>query len=284
MQILCIKRKLILSGAGVAVLNGEEKMPKGIYKRLHLKNCKVKNCNKKYFSLGYCLNHYANNNRTGHPLGKFRGNKEAFIKAFKKRKMWEINRVAFICKIKNCGKKHYAKSYCQNHYEMLIMKGGYRLHKCKIKNCIYKTHKVYCCFHQSRFENNLPMNLNIDYRHLRIGKKNNLWRGGIAEYPNHYLMKKNRLIILLHNPICEICNRKPAVEVHHKDSSKTNHFLSNLQAVCHKCNTGLRIQPNIRFLSIYGITKEKIAKRLKINPSQCMKLHTQNKLLKALKD
>ncbi|MFH1231363.1 MAG: HNH endonuclease signature motif containing protein, partial [Planctomycetota bacterium] len=76
--------------------------------------------------------------------------------------------------------------------------------------------------------------------------------GGTSEYPNHYLMKKNRLIILLHNPICEICKKNSAVEIHHKDFSRDNHNLSNLQAVCHSCH------PRRLRVKIISIDKVKI--------------------------
>ena len=52
-------------------------------------------------------------------------------------------------------------------------------------------------------------------------------------------MKKNRLIILINNPLCEVCEKTPATEVHHKDNTKDNHRLSNLMAVCHKCHIGV---------------------------------------------
>jgi len=70
---------------------------------------------------------------------------------------------------------------------------------------------------------------------IKKGKLNPNWRGGIAEYFNHAFMKKQRLIILMQNPKCEVCG-KVATEIHHIDKTKSNHKLSNLMAVCHKCN------------------------------------------------
>ncbi len=58
-------------------------------------------------------------------------------------------------------------------------------------------------------------------------------------YPNHYTMKKNRIIKL--NRIkfkCEICGGK-ARYIHHIDETKYNHELSNLMAVCPKCHVKL---------------------------------------------
>jgi len=101
------------------------------------------------------------------------------------------------------------------------------------------------------------LDLSIDNRCLKKGKKNNLWKGGIAEYPNHYLMKKNRLIILMQNPKCEICGN-PATEIHHKDFSKNNHKLSNLMATCHRCNNHL----SSKFYQKYGMTLNEITSKL----------------------
>ena len=68
------------------------------------------------------------------------------------------------------------------------------------------------------------------------GSKNPRWNGGVSQYPNHYELKKNRLIVLnLRKWKCEICGEK-AQQTHHKDGNKANHSLSNLQAVCKKCH------------------------------------------------
>jgi len=57
-----------------------------------------------------------------------------------------------------------------------------------------------------------------------------------SEYPKHYTMKQNRLIRLQQSKgRCEVC-RKPAKLVHHIDLKKSNHALSNLAVLCHKCH------------------------------------------------
>ncbi len=68
------------------------------------------------------------------------------------------------------------------------------------------------------------------------GKNNGNWKGGVSEYPNHYLMKQNRRIVLRSHPLCEICGIKKSVEIHHKDKNKSNHSFDNLVAVCKKCH------------------------------------------------
>lgn len=49
------------------------------------------------------------------------------------------------------------------------------------------------------------------------------------------VLKDNRIIILLHNPNCELCGA-PAKHIHHRDFKRVNHSLSNLQALCVKCH------------------------------------------------
>ena len=68
------------------------------------------------------------------------------------------------------------------------------------------------------------------------GSDNFMWKGGIAEYPNHYEMKQNRLKKLQQTKSrCEICGNR-ANTIHHKDGSHTNHSLKNLIVLCHKCH------------------------------------------------
>ena len=64
-----------------------------------------------------------------------------------------------------------------------------------------------------------------------------------SEYPNHYQLKKNRLIILnLYKWKCEVCG-KLAIVTHHKDRTKRNHSPSNLKAVCKKCHKLIHRKP-----------------------------------------
>jgi 5-methylcytosine-specific restriction endonuclease McrA len=179
-----------------------------------------------------------------------------------------------ICKVKNCNKKHYARGYCHKHWARLIWYPEHREERHKYRNkywkehYIHKTHKClakkcnklvynnsgYCLFHKRHLKWGLPLD---NKRYSAKGERNVNWRGGVFEYPNHYLMKKNRLIILTQNPKCEICG-KPATEIHHKDFTKTNHKLSNLQAICRKCNSRL----SGKFYKRYELTLEQIAEKL----------------------
>ena len=209
--------------------------------------CKIQGCNKKYSALEYCQNHYYHFKRYSNPL------------------KYSDCYILKNCKIKNCGKKHYAKGYCRKHYAYHIgvsPKYGHR-HNCKIKNCQNGTTRGYCTPHRYRIKRNFPLDLSINLRFIRMkGKNNPNWKGGIAEYPNHCLMKKNRLIILINNPKCEKCG-KPAVEVHHRDGNKKNHKLSNLMASCCRCNSAIRFEPNnSKYRRLYGVNLQEIVDKI----------------------
>ena len=63
-------------------------------------------------------------------------------------------------------------------------------------------------------------------------------------YPNHHIMKKNRLKALeREDNKCEICGNLAAI-CHHIDRSTDNHDLSNLQALCYKCHRKLHPRLN----------------------------------------
>ncbi len=209
--------------------------------------------------------------------------------------------MANICKIKNCGKKYYAKRYCYIHYRNILFYPTHKelyskwhrkyylktriltKHKCKAKNCIRQIINKYdyCFRHRQRIMRHLSLNLSIKYSPK--GKRNYMWRGGVAMYPNHYLMKKNRLIILMQNPICEICKKKPATQIHHKDGSKTNHSLSNLQALCRKCHykTFSKVYKT-KYTKMYGKNLTQLAKELKKPMTTIYGWHKKNKLKEKL--
>lgn len=203
--------------------------------------CKIKNCGKKHYAKSFCVNHYWKFKKYGNPLH----NADWFKPKF--------------CKIKNCGLRHYAKGYCHKHWKNVrtwkhpLGKRLGIMHKCYVYNCKSRTLNKYCNYHYRRFKKGLPLTYKISTK----GKYNINWRGGIFEYPNHYLMKKNRLIILMHNPKCEYCG-KPAIEIHHKDENKANHRLSNLAAVCRKCNC----RQSSKFYKRFGYTLEEITNML----------------------
>jgi len=92
------------------------------------------------------------------------------------------------------------------------------------------------------------------------GSDNPNWKGGIAEYPDHYLMKRIRLEILEEaNYICQICGDR-ATEIHHKDLSKDNHSKENFLAVCHKCQMQFKKTYTSKYRRLYGYTVKELIK------------------------
>lgn len=127
--------------------------------------------------------------------------------------------------------------------------------KCKIKYCNRKYYvRGYCRLHYERIRKKIPLNLPP---YCNKGQRNGNWKGGVAEYPNHYLMKKQRLIILKNNPLCEYCGKR-ATQIHHKDEKKQNHKLTNLVAVCHICNS----RQSSKFYKRFGYTLDQLSKLL----------------------
>lgn len=85
-----------------------------------------------------------------------------------------------------------------------------------------------------------------------------------SEYPNHTLLKKNRLIRLKESKgKCEVCDRD-AYCVHHLDESKDNHELKNLIVLCRKCHSVLhngrkdKKRPS-KYRDLYGMNAQEMA-------------------------
>lgn len=107
------------------------------------------------------------------------------------------------------------------------------------------------------------------------------WRGGASEYPNHSLMKRNRLIILIKNNWkCEICGKR-ATQVHHKDGTKHNHNIENLCSICTRCHYDIHIgrkEKNSLYRGMYGLSITEIAEKLKKSPQRISELHHSGRL------
>lgn len=130
------------------------------------------------------------------------------------------------CKIVDCGKKHYAKGYCQYHYQAIIQKDYYRKYYSKNREKYREIRRRYYV-------------KNYIKKGGTGGEHNGNWNGGTAEYKNHHVMKKNRIIKFEQTRgKCEVCGN-PAKHIHHKDKTKTNHSLENLTAVCIPCHFDL---------------------------------------------
>jgi hypothetical protein len=142
------------------------------------------------------------------------------------------------------------------------------------KNTCYKhSGKYYSRKYHGLPINNLEKDLRLD---RMIGKNNPRWNNGCSEYPNHALMKKNRLIKLQETRrICEICG-KEGMTIHHKDGLKANHQINNLIVVCLKChgflhNKGpLQKKRMTKWKRYFGMSIDDVAKKLKKTPAQVM--------------
>lgn len=141
-----------------------------------------------------------------------------------------------ICSFPGCGRRHYAKDLCWGHYEQHFVRGK-ELHAfwtkdnpkpkliCKHPYCKnISESKGYCHKHYFRFSKYGDPSI----IHTR-GRKSIY---GHQKYPHHALMKRNRIIKLKKNPICECCGLLKSTMVHHIDGKKTNHAISNLMALC----------------------------------------------------
>lgn len=92
------------------------------------------------------------------------------------------------------------------------------------------------------------------------------WKGGVADYPNHYQMKLNRLEKLEQTKgKCEICN-KEANQIHHRDGSRDNHAISNLIVLCRKHHVMVDItntqHKTSKYLRKYGMTLREMTEKL----------------------
>ena len=187
-----------------------------------MKLCEVIGCGRKHMAKGFCFKHY----------NRIRINGDLVL-----RKRGASPRKG--CIFMGCNGKHYAKGLCRCHYNM--EKRGHGLKplmeyrkktKCQVNGCdTLVLDAQYCNIHATRLRECGRFN-----KLTREERRSWNWKGGVFLYPNHGLMKKNRIIKMSEvNWKCEMCGKK-AVHVHHKDKSKTNHEISNFIAVCVKCH------------------------------------------------
>lgn len=172
------------------------------------------------------------------------------------------NRSKEKCNKDNCNRGVYAKGLCRKHYAYIANKYQRKQKKCIAPNCNNLTTMVYCSRHLRRFKVNLSMDLSIDYRSIsNAGANSHNWKGGIADYPNHSLLRRVRKEKLKKTPTCEICQTKSAQMTHHKDHTVYNHLISNLQSLCHRCHRGLHPIKTSKFKRLYGMTGREMASK-----------------------
>ena len=128
------------------------------------------------------------------------------------------------------------------------------------------------------------------------GEKNPNWNGGIAEYPNHALLKKQRLLVLSEaNGLCEICGKAARI-VHHIDESTDNHTLDNLKALCNTCHRAVHQEDmygegiretlprgrTSKYRRKYGLTLEEMTQKYGYSINYYKQLEVKGKLKECL--
>jgi len=248
------------------------------YEKLRKENnmeiCKIDGCNRKTWSFGLCGMHYMRQRR-----GEKDMRPERLSLKWKENDPRRFKNVG--CSVDGCENKFYAKGYCRHHYHLNQYHGSPYYKKdttkpiCKVENCDrISTVKGFCGTHYERYRQGTKIDRPIG----NGGKLNCQWKGGISSYPNHYELKKNRLIVLKKaNWICKYCGGK-ADRVHHRDKTKDNHAIENLAPSCAKCNSQ-RMNENRRFfIRDYGISMKKISKKFKLTRNEIVFLHDNDQL------
>src|SRR3972149_8701541 len=164
------------------------------------------------------------------------------------------------CIIANCHNDYYAHGLCKNHYQLSRRNGAPKrlteiFIKCSVEGCKAQIRKSsfsgLCPFHRDRRWKGIPLERGYGIK----GELNPRWNGGISEYPNHLLFKKNRIEVLEEaDYTCWFCGKININEVHHQDGLKTNHAKENLKACCHACNGKKAQVHNSKFRRLYGRT------------------------------
>lgn len=177
------------------------------------------------------------------------------------------------CSVVDCNRDHYAKNLCRKHYANLRRIGvavapkahGKNNCPCKVDGCSRKavSHQM-CIPHYYRMKRyGDPLKIVTRGSHLK-GSSNPRWNGGTSQYPNHSLMKKNRLLKLKEcDGKCQVCGQK-AVLIHHADEDKSNHALENLIPLCKPCHYTVHAgepKRTSKFIRSYGISLKEMTIR-----------------------
>jgi hypothetical protein len=106
-----------------------------------------------------------------------------------------------LCKIENCGRKHYGLGYCQKHYD------------------------------RARFNYSLDLKLNLK-RKSKIGKKNSMWKGNNVGYVALHDWVRRRFP----KPnICKQCNINKPYDLSNI-SNKYRRDLNDWEWLCRSCH------------------------------------------------
>jgi 5-methylcytosine-specific restriction endonuclease McrA len=195
------------------------------------------------------------------------------------------------CHVPGCTLNNYAKGLCRKHYNRNIRSGSPVLLRdireevlnhsgCSVLGCVEKAkiitrnNIVYCTFHHLRLSTNLQRPINSPKG--ASGPLNGNWRGGVAQYPNHYAFKKARLRVLIkYNYQCLRCGL-PAKTVHHKDNTNYNHSDDNLEPLCNKCHhltMKKRTSITSKFIRLYGETVISLSSKIGVSTGTIYNWH-----------
>lgn len=221
-----------------------------------MKACSIDGCNRTHAARGLCASHYAT-------LIQQKG-----LATNKK------------CEVDNCLVGVFAKGLCHKHYELNRRNGSpeRKYHKCKAPNCSKNCLNEYCRKHQRQAERGVEFDAPRGW--AVKGHKNYNWNGGVSQYPDHWTLKKNRLVVLKNcNYTCE-CGEK-ATRVHHVDGSKTNHAIENLRAYCVKCHFSKNHRTprkNTIYIRQYGRTLKQLSKDFNVSQPFLSRMHSLGQL------
>ena len=192
------------------------------------------------------------------------------------------------CSVTGCDNLYYAKGFCKKHYALNSRNGSpcqkkyLPRTKCSVWNCEnYSGIKSSLCkFHRLRKYHGII----LDRPKGSSGKLNHNWKGGVAEYKNHSLLKKRRIAVLARDGnICFKCG-KWTNQVHHIDNSKDNHTMDNLVACCHPCNLKMAKTKTSKFIRLYGKVGSEIAQELNVSVTTVTILHKKGILQNLLRN
>lgn len=214
-----------------------------------------------------------------------------------------------LCRVEHCERTHHAKGLCLTHYTYRRKYGKDcaqpRIKKDRKECCrqysrkYYKKHHINkpkrplcvwpgCCIrpflphrHNGLCGKHAVVKTLIGERRRNPGiikEKNPNWKGGVSQYKDHYLFKKNRLEILEKcNYVCELCNDTAQI-VHHKDNTSTNHSIENLMPLCQKCHCTFRVYKTSKYKRLYGMNLHQIAQKLGVSVTTVVNRHKKGKL------
>ena len=120
-----------------------------------------------------------------------------------------------------CGKKHYAKGFCNSHYNTWRAGRPLQYAICKIPHCGAEVKKY------------IDAQLCASHFYKSLRKKSYKKDGGKWGYKDY------RKIQTKQKERCDVCGVTKNLIIHHKDKNKRNSNWDNLMTVCKSCHKTL---------------------------------------------